>query len=197
MRSVLLLTALALSGPAGAASDSHQAPAPSLADKPRPLESERHNTLAEMWQRRILPPETDRWGPEEEALLARIRSAEGAGAVSLLRSRAGKLGGLLVTHKPAGGPSRLRLTKAGFDRYLLIRSQEALRYFESKGTDAKWAFALKDLEGRKVFGPEGRLTEAGEAVYNRVLAGQEARWKAPSGEVLGNRPPRRPDGKSP
>lgn len=189
----LSLGALALSAAvwAGEPGDSRRAPAPSLSKKPRAIESERQNTLAEMWQRKVLPPEADRWSPEDMALLLRVRAAEAAGAIDLIKSRLRTLKGYSVVYKPAGsGESRLRLTKVGYDRYLFLRSQEALQYFEAKGVDAKWAFSLRDTDNRRLFEPSGLLTEAGEAVYDRVLAGLETHWKTSSGETLGNRPPR-------
>ncbi len=181
----LLLAFLGPVSPALVSSDE----APAGSPGPRALESSRHNLLAEMWQRRILSPEADRWAPEDMALLERIRRAEASQAASFLKSRLGTLKGLAVSRKLPGGAIRLRLTKEGFERYLLIRSQEALRVFESKGVDAKWAFSLRDLEDRRLFEPRGLLSEAGEALYDRILAGLAAHWKTPAGEVFGNRPP--------
>lgn len=145
-----------------------------------------------MWQRRILPPDNDQWSPEDMALLVRIRAAEAAGALALLKRRLGTLKGFAAPYRPVGTREAVwRLTKDGHEKYLFLRSQDALRYFEAKGVDAKWVFSLADMEGRKLF-EAGVLTGAGEAVYSRALAGLEARWKTASGEVMGNRPPPKP-----
>lgn len=161
------------------------------ADSSRGISRERQNILAEMWQRRILPTDAAQWTPEDMALLRRLRNAEAAGAFSALKARFGGLKGMAAPHRPAGSSeTRLRLTKEGYDRYLRLRTQQALEYFEKKGVDAKWGFRLKDLQGRALFDSGGLLSEAGEDLYNRVLANREARWQAPNGEMFGNRPPK-------
>jgi len=100
--------------------------------------------------------------------------------------------GLAVSSRRAGSSAkRWRLTKEGYEKYLFSRSQDALDYFESKGVDAKWAFSLTDLKGRRLFDGGGLLTEAGESLYARLRAGRKAFWKTPSGEVMGNRRPPR------
>ena len=155
-------------------------------------EEERHNVLAEMWQRRILAPDAGQWSDEDMNLLERVRRAEAAGAVEVLRRRWPAVQGLVVAYKPVGAPVKsFRLTKEGYEKYLFSRSQDALDYFESKGVDAKWAFSLTDLKGRRLFDGGGLLTEAGESLYARLRAGRKAFWKTPSGEVMGNRRPPR------
>ncbi len=146
-----------------------------------------------MWQRRILPPDAVEWTAEDMALLLRLRKADAAGAVGYLRKRLRSLKGLIVVYKPIGSSeTKLRLTREGYGRYLFFRSQEALGYFQKKDVDAKWAFSLSDLDGRLLFDANGLLTQPGEDLYNRALAGRETFWKTSGGDVLGNRPPPRP-----
>ncbi|MEK7857634.1 MAG: hypothetical protein AAB320_00710, partial [Elusimicrobiota bacterium] len=171
------------------AQESHEAPAPSLAERPRAVSSDRQNTLAEMWQRRILPPDSDQWSPADLALLQRILAAERSGALTLLRSRLRRLQGLTAPRK-RGSSDPLRLTKEGYERYLAVKSQDALRYFEKREIEAKWAFQLRDLDGKPLFDAgSGQLTEAGDLLYTRASLGEPTFWRNPSGEVQGNRPP--------
>jgi len=128
------------------------------------------------------------------SLLERIRRAEAAGAVAALRKRWPAVAGLAVAYRPVGtAAKKFRLTKEGYEKFLFARSQDALEYFESKGVEAKWAFSLTDLEGRRLFDAGGLLTEPGEALYARARAGEKAFWRTPSGAVLGNRRPPKPD----
>ncbi|OGR82474.1 MAG: hypothetical protein A3J74_07950 [Elusimicrobia bacterium RIFCSPHIGHO2_02_FULL_57_9] len=164
---------------------------PAFAQETRVIDNERQNILAEMWQRKILSAGLDRYSPAEMALLARMRRAEAGGAIELLKSKGYPLRNLIVVRKRAGGLSdvRLRLTQEGFLRYQLVLAQEALTYFENKGVGAKWAFHLMDLDDRPLFDSKGLLSEAGEDLFQRAKAGEEAYWKTVSGEILGNRPP--------
>ncbi|MBI5631443.1 MAG: hypothetical protein HY921_11230 [Elusimicrobia bacterium] len=183
----VLLTALAASGEPIAP---HRAPAPSLAESPSEGVRERQNLLAELWQRRILPPEANQWSPSEMAVLLRIRNAEASGAVSYLRKKKELSQGFAVPYRFAANPQTgLRLTKEGFERYLLLKSQDALAYFDSKDVEAKWAFQQRTMQGKLLFDGRGLLTEAGEELYARVLAGKEAFWRTSSGEIRGNRRP--------
>jgi len=73
----------------------------------------------------------------------------------------------------------------------MLRTQGALQFFQSKEIGAKDAFLLKDLDGNLIFEKDGFLSLKGQALYNLIIAGLEAHWVTPSGEVLGNRPPPR------
>lgn len=181
---VLLLVSAALA--ADPLADSHRAPVESLSGE-RPAESERQATLSELWQRRILPPEARDWSAGDLELLARVRSAEAAGAINFLRRRGGLSG--FVT---ARGNGPLRLTKEGWERWRLLRTQDALKYFEAKGVDAKWGFQLRDMKDRRLFDARGLLTPEGEEVYQRALLNLPTHWKAPNGEIFGNRPSPKP-----
>jgi hypothetical protein len=168
--------------------DDHRAPVENLAQSS--TRDQRLETLQDMWQRGILGPDMNQWSPEDLALLLRMRRAEAAGALGLLRRRFLTLQGLALRDHPAGESSaRMRLTRAGYEKYIGIKSQEALRYFESKEVAAKWAYWLTGLDDRPLFDRStGLLTEAGEELYSAVLAKQPAFWRLRSGEVRGNRP---------
>ena len=176
---------------AGEPSPDHRAPVETLAPA-EGVEAQRQNTLVEMWQRRILSTESRNWTTEDMELLQRVRAAERAGAVALLKRRVeGPLGLLVAPYKPAGAraPS-FRLTREGCERWQFFRGQDAIAFFETKGVETGLAFYLEDIEGRKLFDTAGMLTPAGDAVYARALANMPAWWKSPSsGEVFGTRPP--------
>ncbi len=140
-----------------------------------------------MWQRGLLAADSGSYTTQDEELLARIHLAETAGALRYLRAR-GTLDGLAVEMKTKTG-RRSRLTKAGYEKWRMLRSQDALAFFQSKDIGAVDAFKLKDLEGRPLFEKDGQLSEPGQTVLNLVIADLEAHWVTASGEVLGNRPP--------
>ncbi|MBI5882454.1 MAG: hypothetical protein HZB91_05050 [Elusimicrobia bacterium] len=170
------------------ASESHQGPAPKLA-APR-SEDWRRDMLSEMWQRRILGPDMNQPSPDDERVLGLVRKAEAAGAVEDLRAKGLPLAGLMVEARLAGDPAkRSMLTKEGYDRWVFLRSQDAVAFFERKGVDAKWVFKLRDMDGKPLFVAGGFLTEAGDKVYRRASLGMAMFWMLPSGEVMGTRPP--------
>ncbi len=186
---ILGVLALVLAGPVSAALKGHEAPVKRLGKRKEPSAHEK--IVSEMWARRIIDAEVSRFSPEDMELLLRMRRAESAGALRLLRRRFKGLRGLAVIHKPEGAErTYYRLTREGFDRYLSIKTQAALRYFEKKGVDAKYVFALKDLKGRALFDEGGNLTEWGDILYSRAAANKPAFWETPWGDVMGNRPPR-------
>jgi hypothetical protein len=190
----MILAVLLLAAHSARAADpeiSHKAPEPSFADQ-RSAQAQRQSVLSEMWQRRVLPADIMQWNPEDMVLLERIRRAEAAGALNLLRHRFMGLKGLAVEYRPVGASSAWRLTKEGYQRYVFVRSQDALQYFDGKEIGAKDAFKLMDLDGSKLFDSTGLLTDAGEALFDRVQAGLEAFWKNPAGVVAGNRRPPKP-----
>jgi hypothetical protein len=176
-----------------AAGPEHQAPVENLAAPQAQTDDSAHQSLlAEMWQRRILSNETRSWTAEDLDMLLKVRSAEELGAINLLRRKIdGPLGTLVVSYKPAGARmASLRLTRDGFDRWQFYRSQDAIDYFTFKGVDSGLSFRLEDLDGRKLFDANGRLTAAGDDVYNRALANMPTWWKLPqTGEIWGTRPP--------
>lgn len=161
----------------------HEEPVPA---ETRAVVPEKQNTLAEMWQRRILPTDSTSWSPEDMALLGRIRSAEKLGAFKLLRKRYGSLKPFTVVYKGS-----TRLTKPGYEKYLFTKSQDALRWFERREVPAKDAYQLKNEDGKPLFDGSGRLTEAGDVLYTRVVHNLPAYWVLPSGETQGNRPPKK------
>ena len=185
----ILVMAWAAAPVRAATSGSHQAPAESLAGSA--AADERGAILAEMCLRGILNPDMNHWSPEDMALLLRIRTAEAAGALNLLRQRFLSLKALTVREKSPGlAPPRIRLHRRGFEKYLMVRTQDALQYFEAKGVETKWAYGLTDLQGRALFDRgSGLLTDAGDELWVRARQNLPVFWKTRAGEVLGNRPP--------
>lgn len=152
-------------------------------------EADRRKALAEMRQRRILAADAKVFSPQDRALWARMRRAEELGAREFLREKFKTLKGFAV-ERSTPGVKAILLTRQGFERYLFAKSQDAIQYFEGKGVDPKWAFHLRDLEGRKLFEPDGLLTEDGDELYSAARAGSEVFWRNPAGQVQGSR--RRP-----
>jgi hypothetical protein len=180
VNAALLLLALAL--PAAAADlGGHEDPAAAAA-LAVPAD-ERRATLEELWQRRLLPPDQDSWAPQDFELLQKIRAAENA-AISYLRRLPGG-----VRPWTAGPRSAPKLTKAGYERYEFLLSQDALAYFESKGASAKWALKLRDWDDKPMFDGGGLITDDGVRVYNRARLKLEVYWKSPNGDVFGTRRP--------
>jgi hypothetical protein len=189
-----LAAALLLAGSTSRAADApkaasdHSAPVPSVA---RELaRDQRRATLNDMWQRGILGTDMNQWSPLDMELLERMRRAEASGALGLLRRHFLSWKGLVLRDRPPGAAAtRLRLTRLGFDKYLQIKSREALAYFERREIETKWAYWLTDLEGKPLFDRgTGLLTETGDALYSRALSSQTTFWRLRGGEVRGNRP---------
>ncbi len=177
---ILLLLAVALQ----AGSLGGHAPA---AVEPALVAEDRAAVLEEMWERRILSPDQPAWAPADAQLLGRIRMAE-ADALAYLKKKFG--GNRPWTAARRGKePARRLLTKEGYDKYLFHLTQDAILYFEDKGAGAKWALKLTDLEGKRLFDGDGRLTPAGITVYTRAKLKLEVYWKAPNGETFGTRRP--------
>ena len=148
---------------------------------------QRRATLEEMWQRRLLPPDQDEWSPSDLALLTRMRRVEDE-ALGYLHRRFGGVRPWSV-RSGAGTAVVVRLTKAGYEKYEFLLTQDAIAYFESKGAQAKDVFALKSLEGAALFDADGRLTDDGAALYARADAKLPAFWRGPDGRVYGTRRP--------
>lgn len=148
----------------------------------------RRAVLEEMWQRRLLAPDQRSWSPQDLELLGRIQRAEPEARKHLRRRHGGDRP--WVAGGRAGAPERL--TKEGYDLYRAELTQEALDYFEGKGTDAKWGFQLRDMDGKPLFDPRGQITEEGARVYRRARLNLPVFWRAPNGEVMGTRRPPAP-----
>lgn len=142
-----------------------------------------------MRRRLIIAADAKVFAPADEVLLIRMKRAEVLGAREFLRRKYKTLKGFAVESSTAAVPE---LSRAGFERYLFVKSQDAIRYFEGKGVDPKWAFHLKDLDGRRLFEPDGLLTEDGDVLFSSALSGKEVFWRNPTGQVQGSRrrPPR-------
>jgi hypothetical protein len=162
----------------------HDQPAPAAASPA----DERRATLEEMWQRRLLAPDQSVWAPADLELLQKMRRAE-RDALKYFRHRPG--GERPWTAKPRGGglAAEPKLTKEGYDRYIVLVTQDAIDFFENKGADAKWVFKLRDWEDHPLFDPTGKVTEEGISVYTRARLKLEVYWKSPDGEAFGTRRP--------
>lgn len=139
-----------------------------------------------MRARHVLPATADVWKPTDEILLARMRQAESSGAFDLLKKNIGTLNGFVIWHRVGATRSQM-LTKAGYDKYLYFRSQQARAYFEEQDTPPRIVFQIKNMQGEDLFDSAGLLTSAGEELYNRALRGERVRWAA-SGQVMDNAP---------
>jgi len=182
---VFLLLAAALPAFAGDLGG-HDAPR-SAVEQAGPADA-RKATLEEMWQRRLLPPDQSSWAPQDMELLLKIRRVE-KDAIRYLTRKPG--GARPWTARPrSGGPfAAAKLTKEGYEKYEFLLSQDALEFFEAKGADAKWAFKLRDWDGKPMFDSSGRITDEGLRVYDRARLNLEVFWKAPDGQAYGTRRP--------
>lgn len=176
---LVLLASLAFAVTGG-----HEAPV--VPQETKAVVPEKQNLLAEFWQRRIISTDASSWSPEDLALLQRIRGAERLGALPLLKKKFGSLKAFTVVHK-----GTTRLTRPGYEKYLFLKSQDAVKWFEAKEVDAKWVYQLKDEKGKDVFDGNGLLTEDGDVLFTRVTHNLPTYWVLPSGERQGNRPPKK------
>jgi len=109
--------------------------------------------------------------PDDLKLLKLMRAAERNGAVDYLRSKTAYTNGLIL-EKREQEQLRLCLTLSGFKSYQNYLTRDAVAFFEKKGIDLRDIFTLRDLRGRPMFEPGGRLTEEGMQAY----------WQAQTGE---------------
>lgn len=185
-----LALALALVPPARAAElGGHEQPDRAIVLPSAPLE-DRKATLEEMRLRRVLAPDQGAWSPADRELLETIRRAEPAAFEYLKEKFGGYRPWVAVTR--VGGLPRSWLTKEGYQRYLGALTQDAIVYFEGKGAEARQVFKLTDWDGKRLFTPEGSITEAGAAVYRRARLKLEVYWKGPDGRAYGTRRPPAP-----
>lgn len=156
-------------------------------------ESSRRRVLTELRRRGVIAADAKVFSPQDQVLLLRLRRSEELGAREYLRLKFKTLKGFAVERSTyAARDEAPWLTKTGFERYIFTKSQDAIAYFETKGVDPKWAFHLRDREGRRLFEPDGLLTEVGDELYSAARAGSEVFWRNPAGQVQGSRrrPPR-------
>ncbi len=180
--SILLL---ALAGPA-AAGDLGGHPLPSKVEEPAPVDA-RQLKLEELWRRNILPPDQSAWSAADEELLNRIRLSE-TGAIAYLSRKFGDARPWVRRRGAKVGRAPI-LTRAGYEKYMNMISQDAIAFFEDKGADAKWAFKLQDMDGKPLFDGNGRLTDAGLSLYQRAATNLESFWTGPDGQRYGTRRP--------
>lgn len=158
--------------------------APATAE-PAILREDRAVVLEEMCERRILAPDQAAWTPADAQLLGQIRMSEDDALVYLKKKFGGTRSWTVARHGKEA--ARRLLTKEGYEKYLFHVTQDAIRYFESKGAGAKWALKLADWDGKRLFDGGGRLTPAGVSVYTRAKLNLEVYWKSPNGETFGTR----------
>lgn len=161
------------------------------AQAPQGISVERQRLLTEMRKRRITAPDAVSWSPEQYTQLLRAREAEALGAFALLRAKLGTLRGFAVEHRQPDGFVTLWLTKRGYEQFVFLHSQDARAYFEAHGSEARWVFQTRSVQGKKLFDRDGILTQEGLDVYNRIGRGLEVFWKLPDGRLTGTvRPPK-------
>lgn len=187
MRPAPLLLLLAAAPAFGAQSlGGHEQPDRAVVLPAAPLE-DRKATLEELRLRRVLAPDQGAWSPADRELLETIRRLEPAALEYLKEKFGGYRPWVAVTR--VGGLPKSWLTKEGYQRYLGALTQDAIVYFEGKGADAKDVFKLVDWDGKRLFTPEGSITEAGVAVYRRAKLKLEVYWRGPDGRAYGTRRP--------
>lgn len=187
MKTALLLAGLLLPCAARAGDLGGHKVQKDLIGEPLPAD-ERKATLDEMWQRRLLAPDQSSWAPSDYELLQKIRRAEGD-ALTYLKRRFGSVRDWSVMVKAPGAPPQPRLTKEGYEKFVFLYGQDAIGYFETKGAEAKWVFKLRDMDGRLLFEPGGRITEEGMKVYRRAQLNLEVFWTGGDGRIFGTRKP--------
>lgn len=160
--------------------------APVTAQPAAPAE-DRAAVQAELWERRILPPDQSVWSPADGQLLGVIRMAE-ADALAYLKKKFGDVRPFTAARRGTEQGRRL-LTKEGYEKYLFHLTQDAIEFFEAKGAGAKWALKLTDWDGKRLFDGDGRLTPAGIKVYDRARLKLEVYWRSPDGRTFGTRRP--------
>ncbi|MFA6433663.1 MAG: tetratricopeptide repeat protein [Elusimicrobiales bacterium] len=110
---------------------------------------------------------------EDLELLGTIRLAERNGAVDYLRSKTPYTSGLILERQEQDHTG-LVLSLAGFKSFLGYLTRDAISFFEKKAISLKDVFLLRDLKGRPLFEPGGRLTKEGMQAYRRAQTGEKA-----------------------
>lgn len=133
--------------------------------------------LDELRTRRAADERKTDVSPDDIELLRTLRLAERNGAVDYLRSKTPYIKGLIVERQEQDYV-RLMLTMAGFKSYQSYLTRDAVAFFEKKGLLLRDVFALRDLKGRALFEPDGRLTEEGLRAYRQAESGEKT-WLLP------------------
>jgi tetratricopeptide (TPR) repeat protein len=129
-------------------------------------------TLEELRERGAADNKNPSPSPEDLKLLSAIRLAERNGAVDYLRSKSALTGGLIL-EKQEQDHVKLLLTLAGYRTFQGYMTRDAISLFEKKGISLRDIFTLRDLKGRPVFDPGGRLTEEGMKTYSQARTGEK------------------------
>lgn len=120
--------------------------------------------LAELKERRVVDPSETELSEDDIAKAKNMRAAEKRGAIEYLKGRTMVMSGFTVSRQADGGV-KLLLTGAGFNAYHSYITRDAIKLFETKGVTLRDMFSLKDLKGKPIFDPGGKLTSTGITAY--------------------------------
>ncbi|MFH1619654.1 MAG: tetratricopeptide repeat protein [bacterium] len=147
------------------------------------LSMNQDDILAEMKERMAIDSGKTVLTKEDLALFSAMREAESGGAVDFVKQHVRSLSRYVMEKKVRGGRRvRLMLNMPGYQLYLRLLDRDAVRVFGQNGVSAKFVFRLRDMAGRKVFDPSGKLTPEGKAVYEAALGGS-GKWLMPDEAV--------------
>ncbi|MBI4803441.1 MAG: tetratricopeptide repeat protein [Elusimicrobia bacterium] len=133
--------------------------------------------LSELKERKAVDAAKAELSEEDLDTVKIMRQAEKRGAIEYLKSRMFLMNGLTVAGQAPGGV-KLLLTLAGFKAYQGCLTRDAVGFFEKKGITLRDVFLLKDLKGKPIFDPAGKLTLDGMAAYWEAQAGTKS-WLTP------------------
>jgi hypothetical protein len=192
MRALAAAALLASAGPALGAEPFPRPASDSVVADPSP---DRRAVIEEMRKRRIIPIDRSDYSPMDLAQLRQIREAQGRGAIGRLRLQYGSVKGFTAD----AGDHSLLLTVQGLQAWLFVKSQDARKFLESHGAQAKDVFQIRDMQGKPLFDSRGMLTPEGDALYLGGLRKNPVFWRLPDGRTGGNVRPSSPgaDGDEP
>ena len=146
--------------------------------------------LAELKERRAADAAKTELSEEDRETVRNMREAERHGAVDFLKSKMLLMRGFTVSRETQAG-TKLLLTQAGFRTYHGHLTRDAVQLFEKKGIRLQDVFVLKDLKGKPIFDPAGKLTGDGMTAYWQARDGAKS-WLLPH-----EAPPAPPDAAPP
>ena len=134
--------------------------------------------LAELKMRQAIDPAAAAVTEDEKKLFVWMRNADYEGGVDLLRANGYPLAGYVAERRDDTGRVRLMLTIEGYRVYVKIQAKQAIKLFQKKGVNTKYAFMLRDMGGKPLFYSDGTLTPEGNDVYREALSGNK-KWIMP------------------